>query len=45
MSIVSSVVYEAAANQVLAKMEELKGDPDRWEKLKKWVDEDLRSDE
>lgn len=45
MSIMSSVVYEAAANQVLDKMKKLEADPDRWEKLKKWVDEYLRNDE
>ena len=45
MSIVSSITYQYAAEQTLAKMEELKDDPDRWEKLKKWVDEYLRNDE
>lgn len=45
MSMESSVTYNAAAGQVLAKMKELESDPDRWAKLGKWADEVLRHDE
>lgn len=46
MSMVSKVVWEAAAEEVLAKMEELEKRMDynfyeRWELLRKWVKESM----
>lgn len=41
MSVASSIAYDYAASQVLAKMHELEQHADRWAKLSQWVDKEL----